>query len=51
MLEKFLLAIAITFSLNVVHGVTKAAPQSNAMPQMQQTRHQLVGFLGEHLHP
>jgi hypothetical protein len=51
MVEKFLLAIAITFSLNFVHGFAKVESQSKQMPQLQQTRHQLIGFLDEHLHP
>lgn len=51
MVEKFALAIAITFSLNLVQGLSTSHSQSKTLPQLQQTPHQVISFLDAHFRP
>lgn len=50
MIEKMVLAIAITFCLNVVHSLTQTHPRAQGI-EIQPTPRHLISLLNDQLNP
>jgi hypothetical protein len=51
MVEKLGLAIAITFALNVVHGLSAAQPQSKTLLELHSAPQSMVSLLSDPWRP